>query len=166
MKRRLLLITVLAILMVEYKQPIEEVVIDAEVYNNIYELITEAEYLGHIEKVNEIIEEGTHLLVSPDGNFKYTEERENINNCDVYKVHNDELFNYSDYDVLVNGMYFVGKDLNPGKYVVRKYVFASDGSSCCIVYDKQNHKKIYHIGDIIKLKKGMKIQLIDCGIIK
>ena len=80
MKRRLLLITVLAMLMVGCKQPMEEVVIDAEVYNNIYELISEAECLGHIEKVNEIIEEGTHQLVSPDGNFKYTEDRENITN--------------------------------------------------------------------------------------
>ena len=147
------------------KDEVEYKVIDAEVYNNIDELVIEAESLGYIERVHEIVK-GKHLLIYKDGNFKYTyEEDENIEECDVYKVHDDRLFNYADYDILINGMYKVGQDIKAGKYAISEYVFSNTEKAYCAVHEKD--KIVYHkIGDTIKLKKGMMVQLVNCGIRK
>lgn len=143
---------------VEYK------VIDAEASNNMDELVIEAESLGYIERVHEIVK-GKHLLVYKDGNFKYTYEKEDVEDCDIYKVRDDRLFNYADYDVLINGMYYVGQDIKAGKYAISEYVFSNAEQAYCAVYEKG--KVVYHkIGDIVKLKKSMAIQLVNCGIRK
>ena len=147
------------------RDKVEYTVIDAEASNNMDELIIEAESLGYVEKVHKIVK-GKHLLIYKDGNFKYTyEEDENIEECDVYKVRDDRLFNYADYDVLINGMYEVGKDIKAGKYAISEYVFSNAEEAYCAVHEKG--RIVYHkIGDIIKLKKGMIVQLVNCGIRK
>lgn len=146
------------------RDKIEYTVIDAEASNNMDELIIEAESLGYVEKVNEIVK-GKHLLIYKDGNFKYTYEKEDTSDCDIYKVNDDRLFNYADYDVLVNGMYEVGQDIKAGKYNISEYVFSNVENAYCAIHEKG--KIVYHkIGDTIKLKKGMIVQLVNCGIRK
>ena len=128
------------------------------------ELVIEAESLGYIEEVHEI-GKGKHLLIYKDGNFKYTYKEEDVEDCDIYKVRDDRLFNYADYDILVNGMYYVGQDIKAGKYAISEYVFSNSEQASCAIYEED--KITYHkIGDIVKLKKGMAIQLVNCGIIK